>query len=134
MNADRDNLLAALVRDRWATMLVLADEAEDRGDPWLASGWRWMSATGRWPAYLHHYVSLGLFKGGGMRKTWGWRGCGGQFGHDLPGAVFNRLKGGTPRRLWRRWDSEEGGLLAAAVAAGEMLRWQQEKKREDAGA
>ena len=129
MSADRDNLLAALVKDRWQTMLILADEAEERGEVWTAAGWRWMNTWSRWPAYLHHYVSLGLWKGVSMRSVWGWRGCGGRFGHDLPGVVFNKLKGGTPKRLWRRWDSEEGALLAAATAAGEMLRWKQERQR-----
>jgi hypothetical protein len=42
-------LLAALATCRWDHMRVLADAAEDAGDPELAAGWRWLATRRKWP-------------------------------------------------------------------------------------
>lgn len=46
----RDSLLADLDACRWLTLRALADEAEERGDHALATGWRWLADNRYWPA------------------------------------------------------------------------------------
>jgi hypothetical protein len=46
---DYGKLLVGLDSCRWEQMRVLADAAEDNGDPVLAAGWRWLADNRKWP-------------------------------------------------------------------------------------
>jgi hypothetical protein len=57
---DREHLLAMIDEDRNEVLLLLADDALDRGDEMRAKGWGWLAATHRWP---HHKY---------QNRTWFW--------------------------------------------------------------
>ena len=116
---DYTRCLAALEDCRWVQMLVIADAAEDAGDPPLARGWRALAAQRCWPKEFSggHYWGRG---GGGWDRP--------PARHYLPAPAFDRLPAPADSPLARPADQMRavtGGvsaaLEAAARAVGEWL-------------
>jgi len=51
-----ERLLAGLGDCRWTHMRILADAAEEEGNPTLAAGWRWLAEHKYWPDQIAHWM------------------------------------------------------------------------------
>jgi hypothetical protein len=95
-------LLHSLPTAPWYEMLVMADAAEEGGDPWLGRAYRWLSENRKWPAGV---------------KPGGWYWSSGPDQSGLPAEVYDALPKGY-------FDTCEKALEWAARAVGRWLQAQ----------
>ena len=113
MNPQRAGLLADLAETPRHLMRVLADEADDAGEPWLAAGWRWLAENRKWPWWVN------VPPDGPLR--WGWSLTSGPPSARLPDGARAFYPDGEKPGKKKRYDTLEECLLAGAVAAGKWL-------------
>ncbi len=124
MNPQRAGLLADLASTPWHLMRVLADEADDAGEPWLAEGWRYLARNRMWPWWV-------ATKAGSEVIKWGWSVRSGPPCVQLPEWAGNLVSTDAGRA--KRFDTLEECLLAGATAVGLWLQAQaaeEERKRQ----
>jgi hypothetical protein len=112
---DYERLLAGLGTFRWDYLRVLADAAEEAGEPKLAAGWRWLADNRKWP---NEMGEVGL----AWRCTWRARTDDPPF--VLPWGMFQALDGMS---TYTHLKSVPEALEHAARAAG---KWLARRKRK----
>src|SRR5262249_48331242 len=104
----------------WSLMGLLADEAIDAGEPWLAAGWSWLAEQRKFP-----FPAVD----GKYHTYWAWiRGDNPVSAYQLPIDVPSS----GPGRDDTRWRSPGPAFLAAAQAMGEWLRLEDQRERAKA--
>lgn len=131
------NLIKSLGQEPWATLLVLADAAEQEQDSsiaHLAPGLRWLAENKRFPFYHTRNKKWWWYDetGVGIDPEWALAEC-----NTLPRHVYDRdavsyfpklpgQKGtATKQRVCRTFDTSDEAFIAAATAYAE---WQSEKE------
>jgi hypothetical protein len=70
---DYERVLDRLDTCRWDHMRVIADAAEEEGDPVEAAGWRWLADHGRWPSEETAYFGKREGRSQGETTSTGWK-------------------------------------------------------------
>jgi hypothetical protein len=111
MNPQRAGLLADLASTPWHLMRVLADEAEDAGEPWLAAGWRWLAQYRKWPARMVAWPDQYVWMVEAQRSM-----------TILSAHLPEECRAHLPGKVDASLDSLQERLLAGATAVGLWLK------------
>jgi hypothetical protein len=121
MSEKAKELLKELVSARSYLMSQLADEAEERGEQYLAEAWRWMRDNRKWPSPRHAPQDKA-----GQRSLWGWNFRGQSmkkslhYGHStLPILLLDPDKHYMKNKMYK---SEEEALITAVEAMTKLFQ------------